>query len=77
MGTSSLLPALTGLWELEAARGAKYKINTKSFSPGFGQKREVRVRNRALCWTAKGIAYKPDHRHAEIIVRELGLESAN
>ena len=36
---------------------------------------EVRVFNRVLTWTATGITYEADPRHAEIIIRELGLET--
>ena len=34
----------------------------------------MRVLNRVLRWTLEGIAYEPDQRHAELVVKELGLE---
>ena len=32
--------------------------------------------NRVLRWEVAGVVYEPDQRHAEIVVRERGLESA-
>jgi hypothetical protein len=38
----------------------------------------VRILNRIVTWTNEGIRHEADQRHAEIIVRELGLnESSN
>ena len=44
--------------------------------PNEGQK-SVRVLNRIVSWDDQGLVYEPDQRHAEIIVRDLGLEHAN
>ena len=35
-----------------------------------------RVLSRILFWTDVGIEYEPDQRHAEIVILDLGLESA-
>ena len=35
---------------------------------------QVRVLNRVLTWTSEGLVYEADQRHAEILIRELGLE---
>ena len=32
--------------------------------------------NRVLRWEPSGVIYEPDQRHAEVIIRELGLENA-
>ena len=45
-------------------------------SPELGQEHEVRVLNRVLRWDPSGLVYEPDQRHAEVIIRELGLENA-
>eukprot|EP00974_Lingulodinium_polyedra_P046719 4476622-Lingulodinium_polyedra.AAC.1 len=36
-----------------------------------GDSREVRVLNRVLSWSASGIRYEADPRHAEILVKSL------
>ena len=36
----------------------------------------MRVLNRVLRWEPSGLVYEPDQRHAEVIIRELGLENA-
>ena len=36
----------------------------------------MRLLNRVVSWTDRGIAYEADARHAEIIVRDLGLSKA-
>ena len=63
---------------------AKYEIKKDMLGPKTAQgeisgcacSQEVRVLNRVLRWEATGIDYEPDQRHAEVIVRELGLENA-
>ena len=41
-----------------------------------GDTRSVRILNRIVEWTGKGLKYEADQRHAEIIVRELGLSGS-
>ena len=43
--------------------------------PNAGQTEEVRVLNRIIRWTGKGLEYEPDQRHAERIISELELET--
>ena len=43
--------------------------------PGKMDEKPMRVLNRFIQWTPSGIEYEADQRHAEIIVRELGLKS--
>ena len=38
---------------------------------------EIRILNRIIRWTSDGIEYEADQRHAEIIVKEMGLASAS
>ena len=44
--------------------------------PGRSQLREVRILNRVVGWSKDGLFYEADQRHAEIVIRDLGLENA-
>ena len=44
--------------------------------PDDSHEKELRVLNRVLTWTELGVVYEADQRHAEILVKELGLEAA-
>ena len=41
--------------------------------PHAADDKEIRLLNRIISWTAKGIEWEADQRHAEILIRELGL----
>ena len=51
------------------------KIRGRLGSGKLDQK-EIRILNRIVRWTPRGIEYEADQRHAEIIVRDMGLEKA-
>ena len=38
--------------------------------------KEMRVLNRIIRVTSKGLLYEPDPRHAELLIKNLGLENA-
>ena len=40
--------------------------------PDPGDQKSIRILNRVVAWTPKGITYEMDKRHAEIIVATLG-----
>ena len=62
---------------LKACMESKFEIKSEMLGPTPGvHQQEIRVLNRILRWTKEGIVYEPDQRHAEIVVRELGLENA-
>ena len=42
----------------------------------LGELQETRVLNRIIRWTPRGWEYEADQRHAELIVRGMGMESA-
>ena len=44
--------------------------------PGAKHSKSIRVLNRVLTSTSPGITYEADQRHADIVIHELGLESA-
>ena len=52
----------------------KYEIKAQVLGPDHGMEKEVKMLNRILRWTSKGIEYEPDQRHAELVIQELGLE---
>ncbi len=59
---------------LEARMSAKFDVKCEVLGPNPEKhKQEIRVLNRVLTWGVDGIIYEPDQRHAELVVRELGL----
>ena len=51
-------------------------MKVQILGPGPEQAREVRVLNRVIRWADCGLEFEPDQRHAEMVVRDLGLENA-
>ncbi len=60
----------------EKRMASEFEIKTDVLGPGPGHKRQLRVLNRIIEWKGHGITYEADQRHAEIVIRELGLEQA-
>ena len=54
----------------------EFEITCELLGPKKEHKQEVRILNRVIKWTDHGITYEADQRHAEIVVRDLGLEDA-
>ena len=44
--------------------------------PGDNDQKQMRVLNRVITWDSRGITYEADQRHAEIIIKTLGLEDS-
>ena len=61
---------------LEEKFKVKFECKVEILGPGRNQLREVRILNRVVGWCKDGLLYEADQRHAEIVVRDLGLESA-
>ena len=61
---------------LSAKFKEKFEVKVQILGPGSEHEQEVRILNRIVRWTESGIAYEPDQRHAEMVVRDLGLEQA-
>lgn len=59
--------------EIKQVYGIEFKAR---LGPDDGDDKSVRLLNRIVEWTHEGINIEADQRHAEIIVRELGLENA-
>ena len=54
----------------------KYEVKSEFLGPDAGQSTEVRVLNRVLRWTEDGVEYEPDQRHAEIIIKSMGVQDS-
>ena len=55
---------------------SKFEITTEIIGPEENDKKQLKVLNRFVSVTESGYTYEPDTRHAEVLVRELGLEAA-
>ena len=55
---------------------SKFDTKTEFLGPGIHHQKSVRILNRVITWGEDGISYEADQRHAEIAVKELGLEKA-
>ena len=55
---------------------AKFEVTCSILGPDSGQAQEVKILNRIIRWEKGGIAYEADQRHAELVIRELGLQNA-
>ena len=64
------------LVETEEALKEKYKIKVEKLGSDKTDAKEVRVLNKVIRCTDAGIELEADPRHAELVVRELGLESS-
>ena len=60
------------LW-LEMRMKTKYEIRTKLLGPQQHHSQEVKVLNRILTWGQNGISYEADPRHAEIMIKGVGV----
>ena len=45
--------------------------------PANSNDKSVRILSRIITWTEEGIRYEADQRHAEIIIRQLGLKGSS
>ena len=63
------------LAETEAALSKKYKIKTEMLGADEGDLKEIKVLNKIIRLTDSGLELEADPRHAELVVRELGVEN--
>ena len=52
-----------------------YPIKAKNIS--YGSSESIKALNRRLHWRKRGIVYQHDPRHADVLVKDLGLEHGN
>ena len=56
----------------------KYKTKVRRIlGPDLHDMKAMTILNRIVEWTNAGIQYEADPRHVDLIIEELGLESAN
>ena len=58
----------------KAALSNKYKIKTEVLGSTANDAKEVRTFNKMVRMTDAGIELEADPRHAELVIRDLGLE---
>ena len=68
--------SVESLVDTRAALETKYRLKVESLGEGTECQQEIRIFNQILRYTEDGIETEADYRHAEIVVRELGLEGA-
>ena len=52
----------------------RYSLKARGrLGPDVHDDKEIRILNRVIQWNDEGIWYEPDPRHAEFILRDLGL----
>ena len=52
---------------------ASYEIASDYLGPRRYHKQEIRLLNTILRWLARALEYEHDQRHAELIVKEMGM----
>ena len=65
-----------GLAETRATLENKYKLKGEVLGEGQGCVEELRILNKVVRYTPAGVELEADPRHAELVVRELGLLDA-
>ena len=63
-----------GLKKTREALENKYRLKVQILGGSKGCTQEIRVLNKVIRYTASGIEMEADPRHAEIVIRDLGLE---
>ena len=53
----------------------KYEVKTEILGPQPEMKKQVRIRDRDICWEDSAITYQADSKHAENIIEELDLSA--
>ena len=61
---------------LERKMKGEFEVKTKYLGPGDAHEQQVRILNRIIEWHPEGLTYEADQRHAEIVIKELQLETA-
>ena len=58
---------------MEGQLGARYDIKSEFVGPDAHHQQNIRALNRSIRWTQRGLEYEPDQRHAELIIRDMGM----
>ena len=59
---------------LKSRMESKFEIKHKGRMGPRPDMKSVRILNRVITWTDQGIEYESDQRHAEIIIKQMGLQ---
>jgi len=54
----------------------RYELKSQVLGTEKTCHKEIRILNRIVRWTPTSIEYEPEQRHAEMVIKELGLEGA-
>ena len=52
----------------------EYEIKMDVLGPEPGQEKEVKILSRVIRWTEEGLEYEADQRHADLLIKEMGVE---
>ena len=70
----TVLASCSQLDWFRACISGKFEVKFRGrLGPGQDEDRSIRILNRVLEWTDEGLKYEADQRHAEIIIKQLGL----
>ena len=56
--------------------GNKYKLKVETLGSGKGDRQEVSILSKTIRSTKEGVGFEADPRHAELVIKELGLQEA-
>ena len=65
-----------GISGIRGALENKYKLKVQTLGEGKECSKEIRVLNKVVRYTATGMELEADPRHAEIVIRDLGLSES-
>ena len=54
----------------------KYDCKTNILGPSDHHDKELRILNRVIAWDEVGLRYEADQRHADLLIKDLGLTEA-
>ena len=58
---------------LKSKMKSKYDIKMDILGHDEGQEKEVEILSRVIRWTTEGLEYEADQRHADLLVKEMGV----
>lgn len=66
-------PAADLKW-LDVELKKHFTMKSQTLGPDVGECKELTILNRSIRWTSSGVTWEPDPRHAETIIRDMGIE---
>ena len=65
-----------GLQKFKDLMQKAYECKVEAIGPNEGDQKGLRVLGRMINYTEHGLRYEPDPRHAEAVIKDLGLADA-